>query len=67
MLLKRFSQTSQQGVPELCGLQQEGSGRSVYLAEEGIYSDGNRQQGDTDFSDRAAIELGDSSALKEGR
>lgn len=33
-LLRHFSQTSQQGVHELCGFQREGSGRSVYLAEE---------------------------------
>lgn len=51
ILLRHFSQTSQQGVHELCGFQWEGSGGSVYL-EEYIWSDGNRQQDDIDFGDR---------------
>lgn len=66
ILLKHFSQTSQQGVHKLCGFQREGSGRYVYLAEKYIWSDGNRQQDDIDFSDRGAIEPGDSPALKGG-
>ena len=66
ILLRHFSQASQQGVQNLCGFQREGGSRSVYLAEEHIWSNGNRQQDDIDVSDSRAIELGNSSALKTG-
>lgn len=66
ILLRHFSQTSQRGVHELCGFQREENSRSVYLAEEYSWSDGNRQWDDIDFGDSGALELGDRSALQAG-